>query len=119
MWVRGQPWRVVDSLQTLNAQIREYAPRAVPPATDVNAWGSIADDAHSASSDHYPHYYVSELGATAVVCARDFPHAPALGLDGGVVTERLRQSRDPRIGYVIFDRRITGPSHGWQWAPYT
>jgi len=118
MWAKGQPWRVVNSLQKLNEQIRAYAPRSIPPATSADAWGSIADDVHSAASDHYPHFY-GALGPTAVVCARDFPHAPALGLDGHVVTEILRASRDGRIGYLIFDRRITGPNHGWQWQPYT
>lgn len=117
-WSTGQPWRVVNSLNQLNAQIRAYAPRAVPPATNVDSWGSIADNAHSTSSDHYPHYYTA-LGGTAVVCARDFPHAPNLGLDGGVVTEHLRQQRDPRIQYIIFNGRITGVSYGWQWATYT
>ena len=117
MWAKGQPWRVAGGLQKLAEQIRAYAPRAVPPATPASAWGSIADDAHSASSDHFPHWY-STLGAEAVVCARDFPHSPALGLDGGVVTEALRISRDPRIGYLIFNRRITGPNHGWQWEHY-
>lgn len=117
MWNKGEDWRVVGSLGTLYNQIRRYAPRSIPPATNINAWGAIADDAHSASSDHYPHYY-SALGPTAVVCARDFPHAPGLGLDAAKVTESLRLSRDPRIGYIIFNRRITGPSHGWQWDPY-
>jgi hypothetical protein len=117
-WHPGENWRVVHSLDRLNQQIRAYAPRSVPPATDPNAWGSLADDAHSTSSDHYPHFYAA-LGSTAVVCARDFPHAPALGLNGSVVTEALRASRDARIGYVIFNRRITGPNHGWRWDPYT
>jgi len=117
MWTKGQPWRVADALQKLNEQVRAYAPRSVPPATPVTAWGSIADDEHSSSSDHYPHFY-SALGTIAVVCARDFPHAPALGLDGGVVTEALRISRDSRIGYLIFNRRITGPNHGWRWEDY-
>lgn len=117
-WSTGQAWRVVNSLNKLNEQIRAYAPRAVPPATDVNAWGALADNVHSTSSDHYPKYF-SALGSTAVVCARDFPHAPGLGLDGHVVTEALRISRDARIGYIICDRRITGPNHGWQWQSYT
>jgi hypothetical protein len=117
-WHSGQAWRVVNSLNKLNEQIRAYAPRSVPPATDPNSWGSIADDAHSMSSDHYPHFY-SALGGTAVVCARDFPHAPKLGLDGGVVTEHLRQARDSRVQYIIFNRRITGVNYGWQWRQYT
>lgn len=117
-WHTGQAWRIVNSLNKLNEQIRAYAPRAVPPATDPNSWGALADNAHSTSSDHYPHYYTA-LGGTAVVCARDFPHAPTLGLDGHIVTEAIRISRDPRIGYIICDRRITGPNHGWRWDTYT
>lgn len=117
-WQQGQPWRVVASLDRLRDQIRAYAPRSVPPATDPNAWGAIGDTAHESTSDHFPHYYTA-LGATAVVCARDFPHAPGLGLDGGAVTETLRRSRDLRLGYIIFNRRITGPNHGWAWDSYS
>lgn len=118
IWHSGQAWRVVNSLNKLNEQIRAYAPRSVPPATPVESWGSIADAEHSASSDHYPHFY-GALGATAVVCARDFPHAPGLGLDGGVVTEHMRRTRDARVQYIIFNRRITGVNYGWQWRTYT
>lgn len=118
MWTKGQAWRVVNGLNQLNAQIRAKYPQAVPPATDINSWGAIADDAHSASSDHYPHYY-SALGSTAVVCARDFPHAPNLGMDGGTITEHMRQQRDHRVQYIIFNRRITGVNYGWSWHTYT
>lgn len=117
-WRSGQAWRVVNSLNILNQQIRAYAPRALPPATRVESWGSIADGAHSTTSDHYPHFY-GALGATAVVCARDFPHAPALGLDGGSVTEAIRIARPAACQYVIFNRRITGVSYGWAWHAYT
>ncbi|MFG2165508.1 hypothetical protein [Micromonospora chersina] len=117
-WIKGQQWRVVRSLDRLNEQIRAAYPRAVPPATDPNSWGSLADSLHSSTSDHYPHFYAA-LGATAVVCARDFPHAPSCGLDAHALADRLRASRDPRIGYVISNGRITGPSHGWQWDPYS
>lgn len=96
---------MAGSLEVLNAQIRREHPRALPPATNVNAWGALADNEHEASSGHYPHY-IAGMGSTAVVVARDFPHAPALGLDGGSVTEALRLSRDARIDYVIFNRRI-------------
>lgn len=117
VWHKGEPWRVVASLDKLNTQIRAAHPQAVPPATPVTSWGSIADDAHSTSSDHYPHYYAA-LGKTAVVCARDFPHAPQLGLDAHAIAEQLRRSRDSRIGYVISNRRITGPNHSWEWDRY-
>jgi hypothetical protein len=59
------------------------------------------------------------LGTIAVVCARDFPHAPELGLDGGVITEHMRRARDGRVQYIIFNRRITGVNYGWQWQTYT
>ena len=118
VWKKGQPWRVVRSLDRLHEQIRAAYPRAVPPATPATAWGSIADGAHSTSSDHYPHVY-KPLGSTAVVCARDFPHAPQLGLDAHAVAEQLRRSRDTRIGYIISDRRITGPAHDWRWDRYS
>lgn len=117
-WSKGQPWRVVRSLDRLNEQIRAAHPRAVPPATPEVSWGSIADSAHSSTSDHYPHFYKA-LGATAVVCARDFPHAPSLGLDAHKIADRLRVSRDPRIGYVISNGRITGPNYGWRWSAYS
>lgn len=117
-WARGQDWRVVESLQTLNRQIRSAYPRAVPPATAVTSWGAIADDAHNSDSDHYPHYY-PVLGAVAVVCARDFPHAPTLGLDAHTLADQLRRGRDSRIGYIISNGRITGPHRGWRWDPYS
>lgn len=104
-WHKGQAWRVAGSLEVLNTQIRREYPRAIPPATDANSWGALADNEHSSSSGHYPHF-ISGMGPTAVVVARDFPHAPALGLDGGAVTEALRLSRDTRLDYVIFNRRI-------------
>ena len=117
-WSTGQQWRVVRSLERLNEQIRAAYPRAVPPATPAASWGSIADSAHSSTSDHYPHYY-SGLGGVAVVCARDFPHAPTLGLDAHALAEKLRQSRDPRIGYIISNGRITSPGRSWQWGTYS
>lgn len=118
MWLPGQGWRVTNSLNVLNQQIRVYAPRSVPPATPTSSWGALADDEHSVNSDHYPHYY-SALGSTAVVCARDFPHAPSLGLDGGVVTNWLVAHRDPRLRYIIFNRRIAEASNNWQWRSYS
>lgn len=116
-WTRGHPWRVVESLQVLNAQIRTTYPQAVPPATPVTSWGSVADGAHNAASDHYPHFF-DVLGLVAVVLARDFPHAPKLGLDAHKLAEVLRKSRDPRISYIISNGRITGPGRDWRWDTY-
>lgn len=113
-------WRLVKSLDVLRAQVRAAAPRAVPPATAAAAWGTVGDLAHqSGTSDHNPAVYKA-LGSTPVVCAADFPHAPALGLDGHAFTEALRQSRDPRIGYVIFDGRVFSSTNApWVWRTHT
>jgi hypothetical protein len=124
VWQKGQPWRTVDSIDgALFPQLKAAAPRAVPPATPVTSWGTIADGAHDAASDHYPHFYVV-LGSMAVVCACDWPHAPALGLDNHVVCEAMRRSRDPRIKYLIFDGRMfssypTSTRKAWEWGPYS
>jgi hypothetical protein len=116
-------WRLVRSLETQRGQVRAAASRAVPPATPASSWGTIGDAEHDPDSDHSPHVYAA-LGSTAVVCAADYPHAPALGLDGHAFTEALRQSRDPRIGYVIFDGRIfsghqVGSVPAFVWRTYT
>jgi len=113
-------WRLVKSLDVLRQQVRAAAPRAVPPATPAAAWGTVGDLAHqSGTSDHNPAVYKA-LGSTPVVCAADFPHAPALGLDGHAFTEALRLSRDSRIGYVIFDGRVFSSTNApWTWRTYT
>lgn len=109
------PWRVARSLDVLLAQINAQAPKR-SRASD----GSIADDLHSKSSDHYPKV-TAGLGSTPVVLARDFTHDPADGADMNVVAERLRRSKDPRIRYVIWNRRIfsgfAGPQP-WVWRGY-
>lgn len=118
MWRKGQDWRVVRSLNKLNEQVRAAHPRATPPATPSDSWGSIADSEHSSTSDHYPHYY-NALGPVAVVCARDFPHAPRLGLDAHEIADSLQRSRDSRLRYIISNRRIAGASSGWEWDHYS
>lgn len=116
-------WRLVRSLDTLRGQVRAGSPGAVPPATPASSWGTVGDLAHQDGvSDHNPKVYPA-LGSTPVVCAADFPHAPALGLDGAWYTEQLRLSRDPRIGYVIFNGRIfsghqVGSVPAFTWRKY-
>lgn len=107
-------WRVVRSLLTLRDQINALAPGR-SKASD----GTVGDAAHQAgTSDHNPARY-SALGSTPVVCALDVTQDPAHGADMGPIAEALRLSRDRRIGYVIFNRRITGPNHGWAWDRYS
>lgn len=99
-------WRVARSLDVLLGRINQLAP-ARSRASD----GSIGDTAHAwqgSASDHNPWYV---LDGMPIVTARDFTQDPAHGADMGVLTERLRQSLDRRIKYVIYNRRIfSGPA---------
>lgn len=107
-------WRVADSLDKLLAQINAAAPRR-SKASD----GSIADDEHEKSSDHYPKV-LPGLGSTPTVTARDFTHDPGDGADMAEIAEALRRSRDRRIAYVIFNRRIFSATvQPWVWRPYS
>ncbi|MFI5561516.1 hypothetical protein ACIA2T_19735 [Amycolatopsis japonica] len=54
--------------------------------------------------------------------ARDFTHDVVNGPDGNWLAETLAASRDPRIKYIIWNRRIldTRPGNNpWKWMPYT
>jgi hypothetical protein len=101
-------WRVAVSLDVLLAQVNAYAPRR-SKASD----GSIGDAEHATrDSDHNPWY------GPGIVTARDFTHDPAGGLDCQWLADQLVASRDPRIKYVIWNRRIIEQG-GWQWTGYS
>jgi hypothetical protein len=116
-------WRPAMSLIVLRDQLQAAYPRARPPATDVASWGFIGNPAtHSADSDHMPHNFPG--WGSEIVTAHDFPHRPDLGLNAGTVTEYLRLSRDPRIKYVIYNRRLfssysTTTRAAWSWGTYS
>jgi hypothetical protein len=81
--------------------------------------GTIGDAAHSSrDSDHNPESPPPAGNPDDQVDAGDYTHDPDHGADMGVVSEAIRVSRDRRVSYIIFDRRITGPSHAWKWDPY-
>ena len=78
---------------------------------------SAAHTASSPSSDHEP-------GAAGYCHAVDLSHDPASGCDCGRITEALRVSRDSRIKYVIFNRRMfssyaTSSRAAWTWGAYS
>jgi hypothetical protein len=108
------PWRVAHSLDKLLAQLNGLAPFR-SKASD----GSIGDAAHaSRDSDHNPWFV---LNGEHLVTARDFTHDPANGLDCGWLAETLVASRDPRIKYIIWNRKIIDSrpgNHPWKWLPY-
>jgi len=109
-------WRVVRSLLVLRGQVDELAPNRSKLSD-----GTIGDAVHQAepTSDHNPRLYPA-LGPTPVVCAIDLTHDPAHGADMGSIGEQLRVSRDPRIAYVIFGRRVFSATNvPWVWRNYT
>lgn len=100
------PWRVAVSLDVLLNQLNTRA-----PGRSKVSDGSIGDAAHaSRASDHNPN-------AAGVVTARDYTHDPAGGLDCHWLADTLVRSGDPRIKYLIWNRRIYTPGIGWK--PYT
>jgi hypothetical protein len=105
-------WRVAESLLKLRDQINQRFPNRIK----VND-GTIGDAAHATrNSDHNP--WVKD-GKTGVVTALDITHDLEYGVDCGVIAEGLRQSGDPRIKYLIWNKRIWNPSVSSEWRPYT
>ena len=111
-----RPWRVAEALKTLKKQID-----AAFPGRSTASDGTIGDVRHQAtSSDHNPHV---DDGGTGVVTALDITHDPAHGCDAGAIAAQLHASRDPRIKYIIWNRRIAnaspiGAAPAWAWRVY-
>lgn len=73
--------------------------------------GTLGDPAHAARvSDHNP-------GHNGLVHAADLTHDPANGCDNNRNAEQVKD--DPRVKYVIWNRRIWNPSISRTWRPYT
>lgn len=102
-------WRLAKSLETLRSQVN-----ALYPSRSKDSDGSIGDVSHSArTSDHNP----NDAG---VVCAIDITHDPKSGCDSYALAEVLRASRDPRIKYIISNRKIcSSDTQPWAWRKYT
>lgn len=109
-------WRPAKSLLTLRNQVNAKAPNR-NKASD----GFIGDNAHAGrQSDHNP--WVKD-GNTGVVTAFDITHDPVHGCDANTIVEAIRTSRDERIKYIIWNRRIAnsqpiGGKPAWAWRPY-
>lgn len=104
---------LASSLKQLRSQID-----AQWPGRSKASDGWIGDAAHQATkSDHNP-------DGRGVVWAIDVTDDPVRGPRGGTLAEKLRLSRDPRIKYVIWNRKMFSsyPAHGvdaWTWRPYS
>lgn len=108
-------WRLASALDKLRAQVNDRF-----PSRSKDSDGSIGDAAHaSRASDHNPWIMDGGLG---VVSAIDITHDPKSGCDSYALAEALRTARDPRIKYVISNRRIFAGPDGpqpWVWRKYT
>lgn len=100
--------RIAKSL----GRLREQVHSAFPDGPPLSEYGWIGDEAHSNRiSDHNP----DELG---IVRALDIPHAPEVGLDTYEMANHLRDVADPRIKYLISNRRIWNPAISKAWRTY-
>jgi GH24 family phage-related lysozyme (muramidase) len=107
-------YRRAKALDTLTAQVN-----ALAPGRSKKSDGWIGDAAHSSrASDHNP--WVKD-GSMGIVTAMDFTHHPGV-FDAYQFAETLRARGDPRIKYVISNRRIySGTGQGqpaWVWRKY-
>jgi hypothetical protein len=105
-------WRVAKCLLVARDQMQARHPGTPNP-------GFIGDDAHaSRTSDHNP-WVDDPASSVNVVTAGDFYHRPQLGFDAGKFAEQLKASGDPRIKYVIWNRRIWSRARASEgWRPY-
>jgi hypothetical protein len=112
-----RPWRVAESLKHLKRQMDAKA-----PGRRRDSDGTIGDAAHATrNSDHNP--WVLD-GSKGVVTAMDITHDPAGGCDAGALAESIRASRDSRMKYIIWNRRIMSATAvrevpAWEWRPYS
>lgn len=107
-------WRLAKSLEKLRTQINSEWPNR-NKASD----GTIGDARHATStSDHNP--WVPDPPGPNVVTALDITHDPAHGVDNNKIVSQLVASRDRRIKYIIWNRRIISSTVSpWTWRPYT
>lgn len=107
-------WRLAKSLEILRSEVN-----AKWPNRSRDSDGSIGDASHaSRSSDHNP-WIADPAGGPNVVSAVDITHDPVHGFDSYAFAEWLRTQRDPRVKYVISNRRIFSSEVApWQWRRY-
>lgn len=99
----ARPWRIAESLLQLRRQINEAY-----PGRDRTSDGGIGDAAHaSRSSDHNP-WVDDPHGNGGVVTAIDIDEDLSNTVHSiqGVV-DAIAASGDPRVKYIIYERRIT------------
>lgn len=109
-------WRVAYSLETLRNQVNAKFPNR-SKASD----GTIGDESHQTrDSDHNPWVRArdSEGREIGIVTALDITNDPKNGVNSEALAQALKASRDPRLKYVISNRKIWNPSISDEWRPY-
>lgn len=98
-------WYVDHGLEVLIQQVKSKYPGIVV--------GTIADSHHKPPSDHIPE-------ADGSVDAADFMLGSHFSKsDGDWLVGKLVEHRDPRIAYIIWQRRIISATVSpWVWRPY-
>jgi hypothetical protein len=112
-------WRAAKSLVALRDQVN-----AKFPGRKKDSDGTIGDQAHcgnGGTSDHCP---LIREGNVGIVTAMDITHDPSSGCDSEKLAEAIRRSKDPRVKYIISNRKIASaaPMNGvgpFEWRPYT
>lgn len=101
-------WRLSGALIRLQGEVNDRHPGRAKQSD-----GTIGDPAHAArKSDHNPN-------ADGIVMAWDVTGGPNGAAQS--VVDHLERTRDPRIKYVIWQRRIMAGNAGpapWTWRPY-
>lgn len=107
-------WRLAKSIKKLLDQVN-----AEDPLRRKDSDGGIGDAGHqNRTSDHNAYIIVKGQG---VVRAYDFTHAPETGFDAYAFAEMMLNNKDPRVRYIISNRKIASGKSGpqpWAWRPY-
>ena len=107
-------WRIAESLKTLRTQIN-----AAYPNRDKASDGGIGNAEHaSRNSDHNP--WVKDSHGMGVVTAIDIDEDLASNIHSiEAIVSAIRASRDKRVKYIIYERRITVAGSDLQrWKAY-
>lgn len=103
-------WKLAPALVQLLSQVNsKWTQRS------KSSDGTIGDPAHaSRKSDH-------NVDSAGFVRALDITHDPKHGVDSEEIAQGLRASRDPRISYIISNKKICSGVEGpqpWVWRFY-
>lgn len=109
-------WILAPALEKLREQIN-----AKFPTRSKTSDGTIGDENHqSRTSDHNPWIHSTDLEGrdVYVVSALDLTNDPASGMTSQRLADALKAVGDPRIKYIISNKKIWNPSISPEWRPY-